>query len=71
MRSSPPLGGETQPIIRMVEDLPAPLGPRKPNASPGAHLDVDAVDGGEVAEPLDQAAGVDQGSSVRSHAVRP
>ena len=35
MRSSPPLGGETQPIIRMVEDLPAPLGPRKPNASPG------------------------------------
>ena len=24
-----------QPIMRMVEDLPAPLGPRKPNASPG------------------------------------
>ncbi len=34
MRSSPPLGGEVQPIIRMVDDLPAPLGPRKPNASP-------------------------------------
>ena len=28
--------GETQPIIRMVELLPAPFGPRKPNASPGA-----------------------------------
>jgi len=34
MRNSPPLGGETQPIMRMVDDLPAPLGPRKPNASP-------------------------------------
>ena len=34
MRSAPALGGETQPIMRIVEDLPAPLGPRKPNASP-------------------------------------
>ncbi len=34
MRSVPSVGWETQPIIRMVEDLPAPLGPRKPNASP-------------------------------------
>ena len=34
MRSSPPLTGETAAIIRIVEDLPAPLGPRKPNASP-------------------------------------
>src|SRR5262249_44490449 len=34
MDSSPALGGDTQPIIRMVEDLPAPFGPRKPNASP-------------------------------------
>ena len=33
-RSVPPVTGETQPIMRMVEDLPAPLGPRKPNASP-------------------------------------
>jgi hypothetical protein len=32
--STPPVGGETQPIMRMVELLPAPLGPRKPNASP-------------------------------------
>ena len=30
----PLVGGETQPIIRIVDDLPAPLGPRKPNASP-------------------------------------
>src|SRR3954469_5484193 len=33
-RSVPPLGGETQPIMRIVELLPAPFGPRKPNASP-------------------------------------
>ena len=32
----PSLTGETQPIIRIVEVLPAPLGPRKPNDSPGA-----------------------------------
>src|SRR6266487_1402094 len=34
MLSVPPEGGETQPIIRIVEVLPAPFGPRKPNASP-------------------------------------
>src|SRR4249919_4012787 len=34
--SVPPLIGETQPIIRMVEVLPAPFGPRKPNDSPRA-----------------------------------
>ena len=28
------MGGETAAIIRIVEDLPAPLGPRKPKASP-------------------------------------
>src|SRR5690349_7449280 len=33
-RKVPPLGGETQPIMRMVELLPAPFGPRNPNASP-------------------------------------
>src|ERR1044072_5211958 len=32
--SSPSERGETQPTIRIVEDLPAPFGPRKPNASP-------------------------------------
>src|SRR5437763_9842031 len=36
MRSVPPLEGETQPIMRIVELLPAPFGPRKPNASPGS-----------------------------------
>ena len=36
MVSSPLVGGDTQPTIRMVEDLPAPFGPRNPNASPRA-----------------------------------
>ncbi len=34
IRSLPSLTGETQPIIRIVDDLPAPFGPRKPNDSP-------------------------------------
>src|SRR6185436_15225635 len=34
MRSVPAETGETQPIIRIVELLPAPFGPRKPKASP-------------------------------------
>ena len=29
-------------------------GPRNPNASPWRDLDVDAVDGGELAEPFDE-----------------
>ena len=33
-RSVPAVTGETQPIIRIVEVFPAPLGPRKPKASP-------------------------------------
>ena len=34
IRSSPEVTGLTDAIIRIVLDLPAPLGPRKPNASP-------------------------------------
>ena len=34
-RRSPPDRGDTQPIMRIVDVLPAPFGPRKPNASPG------------------------------------
>ena len=32
----PALGGDTQPTIRIAVVLPAPFGPRNPNASPGA-----------------------------------
>ena len=52
--------GDTAAIMRMVEVLPAPLGPRKPKASPARHVEVDLVDGGEVAEALRQAAGADK-----------
>ena len=34
--ASPSVIGETHPIIRIVEVLPAPFGPRNPNDSPGA-----------------------------------
>ena len=34
MLSSPSVTGETQPTMRIVDDLPAPFGPRKPKASP-------------------------------------
>ena len=34
--SLPSVTGETQPIMRMVELFPAPLGPRNPKASPWA-----------------------------------
>ncbi len=33
-RSVPAVGGETHAIIRIVDDLPAPFGPRKPKDSP-------------------------------------
>ena len=36
MRRLPAVTGETAAIIRMVDDLPAPFGPRKPNDSPRA-----------------------------------
>src|SRR5215472_17828333 len=36
MRNSPLVGCETHPTMRMVDVLPAPFGPRKPNASPGS-----------------------------------
>src|SRR5271154_1724401 len=36
--SVPPLSGLMHEIIRMVDVLPAPLGPRKPNDSPLAML---------------------------------
>ena len=57
MRSVPAVGGETQPIMRIVELLPAPFGPRKPNASPCCDVEVDAVDRRELAEALRSARG--------------
>ena len=58
--STPSVGGDTQPIMRMVELLPAPLGPEEAERLAPAHVDVDAVDRDEVAEPLDQATRVNE-----------
>ena len=52
--------GETQPTMRMVDDFPAPLGPRKPNAWPvrtSKSIPSTAV---KIAEPLGQALGDDE-----------
>ena len=45
--------------MRMKVVLPLPLGPRKPKISPRAHLQIDVIDDGAVAEPLGHAAHVD------------
>ena len=56
----PPDTGETQPIIRIVEVLPAPFGPEEAERLAGRDVEVDAVDRGELAEPLRQPAGMDE-----------
>ena len=46
----PEVGRSSPHSIRIVVDLPAPLLPRKPKISPGAHVERQLVDGHEVAE---------------------
>ena len=60
----PPLTGDMQAIIRMVEVLPAPFGPEEAERLAPGDLEVDAVDGHEVAEALDEPAGQDQRAGV-------
>ena len=48
IRAVPAVGVMKPVIIRMVVDLPAPLGPRKPSTSPRATLKRHVVDGGEA-----------------------
>ena len=62
-RSVPSVTGETQPIMRIVVVLPAPLGPRNPNDSPGATSKSMASTAVGRAEPLGQAAREDKGFS--------
>ena len=63
----PRSAGDTAPIIRIVELLPAPFGPRKPNVSPRCDGEVDPVDGGEVAVALRQPVRLDH--RLVGHAV--
>ena len=52
--------------ILIVVDLPAPLGPRKPNTSPGRDLEVDAAHGLDLVVVLAQAAHPDGGRAAIS-----
>ena len=55
-----PLVGRSSVVsILMVVVLPAPLGPRKAKISPCCDVERDVVDGGEVAELLDQVLDLD------------
>ena len=47
--------------MRMVVDLPAPFGPRKPNTVPGCDAQVDVVDGDEIPEDPRQPVDLDRG----------
>ena len=44
----PPETGDTQPIMRMVELLPAPFGPEETERLAGLDHEVDAVDRDEA-----------------------
>ena len=46
--------------IRIVVDLPAPLGPSSPKQSAVRHRQVEMVDGGQLTEALDDGAQFDR-----------
>ena len=59
--------------MRMVVDLPAPLGPRKPKTSPLLTARAEVVDGDEIAEALDEVLdhdGVRRGSGMMRCSLR-
>src|SRR5262249_16050589 len=62
-RSVPPLGGDTQPIIRIVELFPAPFGPRNPNASPLCTMKSIASTATKPPKPLTNPRACTSGSS--------
>ena len=57
MRSVPPDGGETQPIIRIVDVLPGAVRSEEAERLAALDVEVDAVDGDELAEALHRARG--------------
>ena len=64
--SSPEVGGDTAAIIRIVEDLPAPLGPRNPKDSPARTSRSMPADRLHVAVRLAQLARPDQRAARRT-----
>ncbi len=59
MRRVPLVGGDVHATIFMVEDLPAPLGPRKPNDSPRRTSMLIPFTRQHIAVRFRQVAGVD------------
>ena len=59
--ATPPVGRSSVHRIEIVVVFPAPLGPRKPNSSPGCDRERDVVDRGEVAEAAHEALHLDGG----------
>src|ERR1035437_6278573 len=55
----PAVGRMSPSSRRMVVDLPAPLGPRKPKISPGGDLEVEVVQGDHAPEVLGESQGPD------------
>ena len=60
----PALGASSPRIMRMVVDLPAPFGPRKPVTRPGRTRKLTPVHRHLVAVPLGQPAGLDHGARL-------
>ena len=54
-------GFDTQPIIRIVDVLPAPFGSEEPERLPRLDAEVDAVDRDEAAEALADVRPLDEG----------
>jgi hypothetical protein len=64
----PSVGCSNPATSRRVVVLPQPEGPSRAKNSPPGHVQVDAVDGGDVLEPLDQP---DQPDLASAHAATP
>ena len=72
-RAVPEVGRSRPSSVRIVVVLPAPLGPRKPNTSPGATLKRDVLDAARALVALGQCVGGDgrrHHLMVRSSAAR-
>ena len=65
-RTVPAVGASRPRIIRIVVDLPAPLGPRNPVTTPGSHGERQVVDGSLVRRTLGETRGLDHGHLFRS-----
>ncbi len=66
----PEVGSSSPQRIRMVVDLPAPFGPRKPKISPRLDLERYVIHGNKIPERLYKPVH-HYGSSVRLHDLHP